>query len=89
MCVTDDAATARERAAKDLVVYGTLPSYRAMLDREGLGGPEDIAVIGSAAEVSDRINALADCGVTSFAGSAFGTVDEQAATRDTLISLLN
>ena len=89
VCVTDDAATARERAAKDLVVYGTLPSYRAMLDREGLGGPEDIAVIGSAAEVSDRINALADCGVTSFAGSAFGTLDEQAATRETLISLLN
>ena len=89
VCVTDDAATARERAAKDLVVYGTLPSYRAMLDREGLGGPEDIAVIGSAAEVSDRINALADCGVTSFAGSAFGTLDEQAATRETLISLLS
>ena len=89
VCVTDDANTARERAAKDLVVYGTLPSYRAMLDREGLSGPEDIAVIGSAAEVSDRINALADCGVTSFAGSAFGTLDEQAATRETLISLLS
>ncbi|MCY4517971.1 MAG: TIGR03564 family F420-dependent LLM class oxidoreductase [Acidimicrobiaceae bacterium] len=89
VCVTDDANTARERAAKDLVVYGTLPSYRAMIDREGLSGPEDIAIIGSAAEVSDRINALADCGVTSFAGSAFGTLDEQVATRETLIGLLS
>ncbi|WP_419837294.1 TIGR03564 family F420-dependent LLM class oxidoreductase [Candidatus Poriferisodalis sp.] len=89
VCVTDDANTARERAAKDLVVYGTLPSYRAMIDREGLSGPEDIAIIGSAAEVSDRINALAECGVTSFAGSAFGTLDEQAATRETLIGLLS
>ncbi|WP_419944014.1 TIGR03564 family F420-dependent LLM class oxidoreductase [Candidatus Poriferisodalis sp.] len=88
VCVTDDVDTARARAAKDLVVYGTLPSYRAMLDREGLGGPEDIAIIGNAAEVSDRINGLAECGVTSFAGSAFGTLDEQAATRETLISLL-
>ena len=88
VCVTDDVETARARAAKDLVVYGTLSSYRAMLDREGLNGPEDIAVIGGAAEVSDRINALADCGVTSFAGSAFGTLDEQAATRQMLISLL-
>ncbi len=89
VCVTDDGDTARERAARDLVVYGTLPSYRAMIDREGLSGPEDIAIIGSAAEVGDRINALADCGVTSFAGSAFGTLDEQAATRETLISLLS
>ena len=89
VCVTDDVDTARERAARDLVVYGTLPSYRAMIDREGLSGPEDIAIIGSAAEVGDRINALADCGVTSFAGSAFGTLDEQAATRETLISLLS
>ena len=60
-----------------------------MLDREGLDGPEDIAIIGSAAEVSDRIGALAECGVTSFAGSAFGTLDEQQATRQTLIDLLN
>ena len=89
VCVTSDVETARARAAKDLVVYGTLPSYRAMLDREGLGGPEDIAIIGSAAEVSDRISGLADCGVTSFAGSAFGTLDEQATTRETLIGLLS
>ena len=89
VCVTDDDAAARARAAKDLVVYGTLPSYRAMLDREGLSGPEDIAIIGSATETADRISAMADCGVTSFAGLAFGTLDEQAATRDTLISLLN
>ena len=89
VCVTDDVEAARARAAKDLVVYGTLPSYRAMLDREGLGGPEDIAIIGSAAEVSDRISGLAECGVTSFAGSAFGTLDEQTATRETLIGLLS
>ncbi len=89
VCVTNDPQAARERAAKDLVVYGTLPSYRAMLDREGLSEPADIALIGSAAEVSDRIHAMADCGVTSFAGSAFGSLDEQAATRETLIGLLN
>ena len=89
VCVTDDVDTARARAAKDLVVYGTLPSYRAMLDREGLSGPEDIAIIGSATAVVDRISAMADCGVTSFAGLAFGTLDEQAATRDTLVSLLS
>ena len=25
-------------------MYGTLPSYRAMLDREGVAGPEDVAI---------------------------------------------
>src|SRR5207248_5065226 len=35
ICVTDDVAGARERAARDFQVYGFLPSYRAMLDREG------------------------------------------------------
>ena len=35
VCVTDDVAAARERAAKVFAVYGQLPSYRAMLDREG------------------------------------------------------
>ena len=39
ICVTADADAARERAAKDFQVYGFLPSYRAMLDREGAAGP--------------------------------------------------
>src|SRR4051812_28343090 len=34
VCVTDDPAAARERAATVFSVYGFLPSYRAMLDRE-------------------------------------------------------
>ena len=89
VCVTNDPDSARARAAKDLALYGTLPSYRAMLDREGLNGPEDVAIIGRADEVADRISALADCGVTSFGGSAVGTRDERAATRETLIGLLS
>ncbi|MDT5187451.1 MAG: hypothetical protein QOI29_5609, partial [Mycobacterium sp.] len=36
--VTDDIAAARARAAKEFVIYGQLPSYRAMLDREGFAG---------------------------------------------------
>ncbi|HCB33692.1 MAG TPA: LLM class F420-dependent oxidoreductase [Acidimicrobiaceae bacterium] len=88
VCVTDDPDAARALAARDYAVYGTLPSYRAMLDREGLDGPEGIALIGSAGEVGDRIRALADVGVTCFGGGAFGNSDELAATRDLLVSLL-
>jgi len=89
VCVTADVTGARARAAEIFAVYGQLPSYRAMLDHEGAAGPADIAIVGTAAEVSARIAALADIGVTDFAAVEFGaTPDEIAATRDAVRSLL-
>jgi F420-dependent oxidoreductase-like protein len=89
VCVTKDTAAAQERAAKVFVVYGQLPSYRAMLDREGVSGPADIAIVGSAEEVRDRIGSLAEIGVTDFAAVEFGgTPDEVAQTRATVASLV-
>jgi len=90
VCVTEDRAAARERAAKVFVVYGQLPSYRAMLDKEGVGGPADIAIVGSRNEVIDRISALAGIGVSDFAAVEFGgNPDEVAETRDAVKSLVN
>lgn len=89
VCVTKDVAGARERAAKVFAMYGQLPSYRAMLDHEGVAGPADIAILGSTSEVVDRISALKEIGVTDFAGVEFGaTPDEVANTRAALKSLL-
>lgn len=89
VCVTKDIAAAHERAAKVFVIYGQLPSYRAMLDKEGAAGPADIAIAGSESEVLDRISALADMGVTDFAAVEFGgTPDEVADTRNALKKLL-
>jgi F420-dependent oxidoreductase-like protein len=88
VCVTDDPEKARERVAEFLVMYGGLPSYRAMLDREGASGPEDIAIIGSAAEVAERLAGVSECGVTTISASEIGDPDELAATRDVLVSLL-
>ena len=84
VCVTDNADDARQRAAKDFQIYGQLPSYRAMLDREGAAGPADIAIIGTAAEVVARVEALASCGASEFAVAAFGSAEEVAATRAAL-----
>ncbi len=82
VCVTTDTEGAASRAAKVFEIYGTLPSYRAMLDREGAAGPADIAITGTESEVLDRISALADIGVTDFAAVEFpGNPDEAAATR--------
>ena len=89
VCVTTDVEAAHERAAKVFVIYGQLPSYRAMLDKEGAAGPADIAIAGSESEVLDRISALADMGVTDFAAVEFGgTPDEVADTRNALKKLL-
>jgi len=92
VCVTDGSEEqnreTRERAARSFAMYGTLPSYRAMLDREGYEGPGDIAIIGGAEEVRDRIGSLADAGVTTFAASEFGGRDQRPATRELLVDML-
>ncbi|MGK2929352.1 MAG: LLM class F420-dependent oxidoreductase [Acidimicrobiales bacterium] len=89
VCVTDDIDRARDRAAKAYQVYGQLPSYRAMLDREGVDGPADVAIIGDEASVEARVRGLADAGVTDFAASEFGSGDdERRRTRQLLQSLL-
>jgi alkanesulfonate monooxygenase SsuD/methylene tetrahydromethanopterin reductase-like flavin-dependent oxidoreductase (luciferase family) len=92
VCVTDGsqaaADAARQQAAVEFAIYGQLPSYRAMLDREGYGGPEDLAIIGPAGEVGERIAGLADRGVTTFAASVFGNSEQQQAADDLLVSML-
>ena len=47
-------------------MYGSLPSYRAMLDREGYAGPEDAAIIGDEETVSQRLDELSAAGVDEF-----------------------
>jgi len=88
ICVTDDPAGARARAARIFEIYGQLPSYRAMLDREGAQGPADVAIVGSEDEVSSQITALANSGVTDFVAGEFARGDEQLRTRNLLKSLI-
>ncbi|OBF25414.1 TIGR03564 family F420-dependent LLM class oxidoreductase [Mycobacterium sp. ACS4331] len=69
--VTDDPDRARAVAAEQFAMYGHLPSYRAMLDREGYAGPEDAALIGAEEEVGARLDALRDAGVDEFVAATF------------------
>jgi len=88
VCVTDDTAAARAEAAEVFAVYGHLPSYRAMLDREGAEGPADVAIVGTAVEVADQVRRFADIGTTDFCGAPFGTPDQLKASVDTLAGLV-
>lgn len=71
ICVTDDPDTARTAAGEAFAVYGTLPSYRAMMDREGAAGPADLAVIGTEDQVATQLATIAAAGATDFIGSIY------------------
>ena len=71
---------ARAAVGKGLAIYGQLPSYRAMLDREGVGGPEDIAILGDENLLRGEIKRLEDMGVTHFNAAVMG-VEEGAYER--------
>jgi F420-dependent oxidoreductase-like protein len=79
--VRDDLNAAHERMVRIFRMYGTLPSYRAMLDREGVKGPADIAVVGNEEQITERVAALRDIGVTELmAVGVGGSPDEQERT---------
>jgi 5,10-methylenetetrahydromethanopterin reductase len=85
--VTDDAAGARAQAAEQFGTYGFLPSYRAMLDREGYANPEDAAIIGDEKTVSDRLDELSALGVDEFSAVVFDASPEvRERTRALLLS---
>ena len=88
ICVTEQSTTVRESIGQGLSLYGRLPSYQAMFEREGASGPADVAVVGSRTEVMDQVAALAEAGVTDFAPSEFClNRDEWSATRELLVEL--
>lgn len=78
--VTHDADAAREAIGKGLAMYGALPSYRAMLDKEGAAGPADIAIVGDEKTVGESLDRLRDVGVTDFDAAIF-PADEGAGAR--------
>ncbi|HEY5026680.1 MAG TPA: TIGR03564 family F420-dependent LLM class oxidoreductase [Acidimicrobiales bacterium] len=87
VCVTDDPDAARARADKIFAMYGQLPSYRAMLDREGAAGPAQVAVVGNEEEVTAQIRRLADGGATEFSGAVYGSPSEVARAQTLLGAL--
>ncbi len=83
--VTDDPAPARDFIAKILAIYATLPSYRAMLDIEGVPGLGELSLVGSEAEVTDGLERIAAAGATDFTAVVMGgNPDEIARTRAVL-----
>ena len=70
-------------------VYDSLPSYKAMLNLEGAGGPGDVAIVGDEKSVREQIEALAAIGVTDFAAGEYGKDEDAARTRAVLRELVS
>ncbi len=80
VCVTGDEAGVRARIAGQFAMAGQVPEYRAVLDREGADGPQDIAIVGDEETVARRIAELAGLGIGELMACPFGDAAEQART---------
>jgi hypothetical protein len=88
VCVTDAPERARSFAAERLKLYGQLPAYRAMLEREGVEGPEDLLATGPENVVREQLAAVEEAGVTDLrVGALCPTPEEDERTRALLRAL--
>ncbi len=78
--LTSDADGARQKIAEALALYGQLPSYQAMLAREGVQSPADIALVGDEAALRAELQRLREAGVTEL-NAAIMPVEEGAFAR--------
>lgn len=87
VCVTNEESVVRGRIAETFGLAGQVPEYRAVLDREGAAGPQDVVIVGDEGKVTRDLRRLADTGVTDFMAAPFGTRHEQQRTIDALAGL--
>jgi 5,10-methylenetetrahydromethanopterin reductase len=78
--VTTQVAEAKEAAGRAFQIYGFLPSYRAMLDREGAEGPADVALAGDEDALGERLQRLAAAGATDFVAAPYAVGTDPAAS---------
>ncbi len=82
IAITNDPDGARKVASKFFHIYRDLPSYRAMLDREGVDDPAEVAMVGDTATVEAALGRLEQVGVTDLNAAVF-PADESAVKRTT------
>jgi 5,10-methylenetetrahydromethanopterin reductase len=87
LALTSDAAAARELAGRVFKTYASLPAYRAMLDREGVAGPAEVAVVGDHDAIGEQLVRLAEAGATDFIASLYA-LGEQGAGLDATLGAL-
>ncbi|MEV8376677.1 TIGR03564 family F420-dependent LLM class oxidoreductase [Kribbella sp. NPDC056861] len=87
VAVTNQPEAAHQWIQDHYGMAGTLPAYRAILDRGAAAGPADTAVLGDEAEVERQLQRFADAGATEFMFAPVGTAEEIARTVEFAYSL--
>ncbi|WP_433179059.1 TIGR03564 family F420-dependent LLM class oxidoreductase [Actinoallomurus sp. CA-150999] len=84
--VTADPASTRVRAEQALAFYRTIPSYRAVLDREGVGHAVELAAIGDEDTLAEYVEAYFAAGATDVVvtNTGFGTPQDRLRTWELL-----
>src|SRR4051795_12972364 len=89
VAVCDDADAGRERAATLFATYLNIPTYQRILARGGDDTtPADVAIIGTEAEVTERLRSYAAAGATDLCATALGLDDDRDASQRRTIELL-
>jgi F420-dependent oxidoreductase-like protein len=70
--VTDEPDEVRKKAVEQMSFYGQIPSYRRILDAEGVGHAADLAIIGDEKTVLDGLQRYYDAGATDVLVSQTG-----------------
>jgi F420-dependent oxidoreductase-like protein len=80
--VTDNVSETRARAYREMEFYESVPSYRAVLAREGVERAGDLAVIGSAEQPTEQIHRYFEAGATEVVvcQTEFAGTDDQLRT---------
>ena len=78
--VTSNPDAAKERINQEMAIYPSLPSYKAMLDKEGAESAADIGFVGDEESVAAAVARLADAGATDFMASITGDQAERERT---------
>ena len=77
---TTTSTEARDVAAKQFAMYGTLPNYQRILAHGGAAGPADAAIVGDEASVGAQIEALFAAGATDVWAAPFPVGDDRKAS---------
>jgi F420-dependent oxidoreductase-like protein len=93
VAVHDNLDEAREAAAQQFAMYGTLPNYQRILAHGGANGPAAAAIVGNEASVRKQIEALFQAGATDVWAAPFAVGADRSRsrqrTRELLVELAN
>jgi 5,10-methylenetetrahydromethanopterin reductase len=89
VAVCSDPDAGRERAQKLFATYLNIPTYQRILARGGDDTtPADVAIIGTEAEVTERLRGYASAGATDLCATVLGLDDDRDASQRRTIELL-